>query len=542
MGRFMDAIKAAVTEFQRRYNALAPSAIEDTYCTTRARRGRYALCRALWDNTAYDSGISATHTWSTQFKTSYGLYKYTQGVFNPAQRLIEFDATHLLGGAIDPKAGDGVQAPSSLPIVGEAVTDDLRHAIAHLWRSSRWGSQAIIWYRYGAMLGDAGLKIQIDPGARAVRLVPLDPSTILDVTQDDVGNLSSYVIEEMRPDPQQSASDRIRSPKYVTYQEWCYRTGTGITFKTYKDGALYDWRGSGSGGAMPAEWQMPIPFVPLVLAQHIDVGKDWGVSELLPAVAKVVATDDAGSKVLDQIRRTTEAKWLLSGIRGADIKQTGITTPSYDNPQPGRQDDQWISAADPGARATPLVAPMDYMGIDKFIGRLFETLESDYPELRYEKLRMASQTSGETLREARKPVETKIKQRRAGYDPVLAEAHRRAIALGGMLGLPGYEGFGVADWDGRATEHQIGDRPVFEVGEADRLADEEVAARAVKGWVDAGLPLETALARAGWSDEAIAEALEARARADAMAIQQQRTIFAAAPEAEPDQTRGGGDG
>lgn len=537
----MDAIVAGVRAFRREYQTTAADSLgRERFGQVDARRQRYALYEALWENTAYQGGTYGVHAWSAQWKTALGLYRYAQGVFNPFHRLVEFHATHLIGGAIDPAAGDGVAVPSALPIVGAAVTDELRRAIATTWASSRWESQAVIWTRRGAMLGDTALAVRIDAQRKAIRLVPVHPRTISDVRLDDVGTVTAYAIEEVREDPRVRVADQWKGPERtvierpVVYREVCERDGDRVVWRTFLDGMPFNWRGvDETGAALPPEWEMRLPFVPLVLAQHLDIGLDWGVSELHAGVAKAVAADDGGSMILDHIRRITRPRWLISGVGAKEAELAEKRREETEkNPQPGREDTPALFAGDAAAKAQALVGAMPIGEATAHVREILLANEQDYPELRFDRLRMeGSDVSGTALRQARKPVVTKIQTRRRGYDPVLVEAHKMAVCLGGELEFPGYEGFGLGDWGGERVAHRIGERPVFEVEPGDRLEEELEQATAVKAWVDAGVPLELALRRAGWDRDAIAEAVAAKDAAEAAALERQRSLFQLDPGA-----------
>jgi hypothetical protein len=62
--------------------------------------------------------------------------------------------------------------------------------------------------------------------------------------------------------------------------------------------------------------------------------------------------------------------------------------------------------------------------------------------------------------------------RRAGYDSALMRAHQMAVAIGGMRGYVGYQGFSLDSYRAGALEHSIGDRPVFAIDPLDRIEED----------------------------------------------------------------------
>ena len=136
-------------------------------------------------------------------------------------------------------------------------------------------------------------------------------------------------------------------------------------------------------------------------------------------------------------------------------------------------------------------------------------LERDYPELRFDNLRLTGTVSGRTLQVARQPVETKVLQRRALYDDALVRAQNMAVAIAGYRRQ--VDGFDLASYAAGQLDHSIGSRPVFDVAQTDR--DEEEAAFWTNAGlaVDAGVPLEIYLRRHGWHDHTIQAIKRARA-------------------------------
>jgi hypothetical protein len=456
-----------------------------------ARQLRYAVLWAYFESDAY----SKVHTWSTAYRASYGLYKHIRGVYNPAQRLGTFWETHLQGGALDPAAGDGTTEPSALPI----LTDNqaLRQAIAQLWRDSNWQVNKDIYALRGAVLGDTAIRVVDDVSRQRVYLEVLHPGLLADVTRDPFGNVKTYRIEEQRPDPRGARNQ-------VTYTETATRDGDLVVYQTLLNGAPYPWNG------VAAEWSEPYGFTPLVAVKHRDVGLDWGWSELHPALAKIRESDDLASALDDQIRKLVNAPWLFSGVENPNkTPRTSGATPTQQRPEPGREELPALYGPT-GATATPLVAPLDIAATSDQVQRILASLEADYPELSFEKLRLSGAASGQALRIARQPAEGKVQQRRAPYDSGLVRAHQMAIAIGGWRGYPGYQGFSLDSYRAGALDHRIGGRAVFGSDPIDQLEERQLFWQVAKVATDAGVTLESYLEDAGWTPERIRRAIAAQ--------------------------------
>jgi len=483
---------AGLKAFKEAYMS-ADTLDEEEFGDFDVRKLRYYIYWAFFENTVYRSKI---HTWSTSYKLQHALYKYIRSLYNPAFRLGDFWQSHLMGGLLDPQAGDGQNEPSALPIVVPAENGSeaaLRDAISQLWKWSNFQSRKDIFTLYGAVMGDVGLRVADDTGRKKVYLEVIHPGTIKDVTCDPFGHVKAYKIEEERKHP-------VLAGRTVTYTEIAERDGKNVVYQTLLDGEPYAWNGQA------AEWAEPYGFVPIVLCRHNDVGLDWGWSELHPGRSKFHEVDDLSSALSDQIRKTVNVVWLFTGqskpkttptLTGADS--------STSRPEPGREEINALYASAPDADAKALVAPLNIADTTAYLSMLLERLEEDYPELRYEKLRL-SNVSGESLREARKPVEEKVTQRRANYDDALKRAQQMAVAIGGHRKI--FDGFSLESYDAGQLDHHIGKRPVFTSDPVSDLGADLLLWQAAEQAGKAGVPLSAFLRLQGWAEDKIDEVVQ----------------------------------
>lgn len=507
---------------------------------------RYALYWSFFENTAYRN----VHRWTTKMRADYGLYAHTRSIYSPAYRLAEFWVAHLLGGPLDPAAGGDVRKGATIPIeLGAHVQarqgKALRAAIATLWRSSNWAVQKDIWTRYGSVMGDVGLKVVDDPLRRMVRLEIIHPASLIWVDRDPQHFVKAYILEEDRLDPRPALLRGRDTPQqqHVTYREIATRDGDNVVYQTFLNGAPYAWNN------VTPEWTEPYGFIPLVTTQHLNVGMDWGWSELHAGRPKIQELDDIASKFDDQIRKTVDAPWLFAGVTQPSstpaLTRTGASADvasAYTEAQKaaGRQEVPALYATDPQAHAQALVAPLDLPGVLSQIESLIKEIERDYPELALDIIaRDASDASGRALRVAREPVETKVVGRRAPYDSDMVRAQQMGVAIGGYRGYPGYEGFDLDSYAAGRLDHQVAPRPVFAIDPNDELDTQtkfwSVGAAAEK----AGLPIELYLEEAGWDAAKIARVTAERDRRAAQAL-----AIAAPPTPPPmpdmQQQQGGG--
>jgi len=435
-----------------------------------ARRLRYAILWSFYENTAF----RGAQKWAAKYKVDHGLYKYIRNVYNPAYRLAEFWVSHVYGGVLDPAASDGDGTPSAIPILYEAGGETLQAAIARLWQWSRWQAKKDNWVRNGAVKGDVGLRVVDDTERERVYLEIVKPEIIKSVTLDPFGNVKAYTLEWQDDHP-------ANPTRRATFTEECTRESVGgtnsdfVQYRTYLDGAPYPWSGAqDDDGSATAEWAIPYGFVPLVMTQHLDVGLEWGWSELHAGRSRIHEIDNLGSALDDQIMKSVNAPWLIAGQKKpnkADQRAASNTDPSTDRPEPGKDELQTFWIENPQAKAQALVAPLDLEQTSAAIQDILQDLEKQYPELRLERaLEQANfDLSGRALRILRQDAEAKVKTRRAGYEDALVRGQQMAVAIGGFREYEGFQGFDLNSYAAGKLAHSIKDRPAFPQDPLDKL-------------------------------------------------------------------------
>jgi len=500
MATLRDRVTAAYKAFREPQLITSPTDITD-FGDFDARRLRYALLWAFFENTAYRS----IHSWSTGYKKQYGLYRYIRNIYNPANRMGIFWQTHLMGGRLDPEAGDGETEPSALPIVTKH--EELRPAIGHLWELSNWQVNKDVFTLWGTIFGDVALEVVDDPVREKVYLKIVNPSLIKSLDRDPFGNVKGYVFEEKRAHP------NAQRKQAVTYTEIAVRDGDNVVYKTQLNGQPYAWPGQEQDGQAVAEWSRPYSFIPLVTVKHNDVGLDWGWSEMHPGRGKFQEVDDLASKLSDQIRKLVEAPWFFAGVdrpastpatTSRDSETYQQTSSATNRPQPGREEMPALYGPQ-GSTATALVAPLDIAATTAYIKELLAELERDFPELQMDIWSASGDASGRALRIARQRCEAKVRQRRSNYDNALVRAQQMALAIGGWRGYPEFGGLGLESYQQGALDHSFAKRAVFAQDPMDDVELETAVWEGAKAAVASGLPLVTYLRRQGWSEKDITE-------------------------------------
>ena len=467
------------------------AAVYDSFA---ARQMRYQLGWAFYESNQYDD----FQTLSRGMKVQRGLYKYIQDIYNPVSRMGDFYKGVVWRGSLDLDAADKGAIPIAVGKKAEANEDQLRAAIAHVWKVSNWNVNKNISVLHGTILGDAALYIRDDLERGECRIEMLHPSKLKEVDIDVRGFVKSYIIEEQRKD---------EGGRVVTYTETCERgDNENVIFKTYKDRTPFAWGGNNDASGNPrAEWEEVYGFIPLVLMQHINEGRDWGKSAIQSKLKKIMVIDDEASLLHDQIRKVVNPFKLANFKRPtANIKAT-TDTPTTDTPQPGREKEDILYIDMPEASITPIITPLDIVGVSANIKMMLDNLENELPELRRD---IFANVAEDTVKAARAQVESKVFEARINYDAGIISALQMAIAIGGARGYNGYDGFDLNSYDAGKLDCSVSDRAVFPE------SDEQIQNKKIQRWTVAAdvsqksggaISAESVLKDLGMTDEEMSE-------------------------------------
>jgi hypothetical protein len=496
------------------------------------RQIRYKLLWAFYEQNAFRD----VQGWPAQYRSTYGLYDGVRDLFGVAHQLGEFWPSHLQGGMLDPKMGDGKETPSALPIEMDSENPAVREGLAELIKRSNWQINKDVMSRFGSTVGDVFQEIVDDEEAETIRVNVMPAGRVKWVDLSSEGNIEAYELEYYRPDPRQAPAletkDAPRAPE-VKYNEIVtpVPSGGGIRFRTYLNGALWVWPGNPGSDFIITD----LPFAPLVKIQHKNIGMVWGQSESFAALSGMREVSDLSSCLTDWARKALNAPHMLTGMKDPALDPAAIAraaraplTPaqqraSYAGEFGGngfgywggngqasaeattRNKQNYFYASDPQSRAHSLVHNIPVDGIGMQVDRLRGKLKEDYPELSFERIRTSGQASAEAIREARKPAEAKILARRVEYDAGTARAFKMALTLGGLRGYQHYQGFDAGSYDDGDLDFRIGERPAFAPDPAEQIAERLARYTAMKAATDIGMPLTFAMREAGYNDADIAE-------------------------------------
>jgi len=477
-------VKAGVRAFRKGSLVSQPHILNSDYDKKENRFLRYAILWNEYSGTLYDH--DTINTFVKQYKTQFGLYHSIRNIYNPQYRSVEFWRAHIWRGAIDLDESES----SAIPIGTE--NDTILDPLKLLYKWSNWNVNKSVVVLYGASMGDVGIKIVDDINRGQVYFEVIDPRVLTEVKFDSRGNVKAYTLEERRENPNDPDNT-------VDYKEEVTRgEGQEVIFKTFVNGHPFPWDGvqedengeiiqrfNSEGELLESHISVQqYGFIPLVVIHHNKIGGEWGMAELQPSLPTIRELDDQQSKLDDQIRKTVDATWLMTG-QGNPPKETAFSNPRpstdqelLENPNPARESQNMIYATNPDAKAFPMVAPLNLAGAILNIDRLLTQLESNHPELNRDLFITSADPSGVAIDKAREPVVDRVIERRVNYDNGLTQANMMALSIMGMRSLAP---FNEDSFKSGALDHQIAsDRPVFAISPTQIATLDKVQAEALK--------------------------------------------------------------
>jgi hypothetical protein len=462
------------------------------------RLSRYEVFEGYYHNIAYHAIV----TYSQALKTTERLYKHVRGVYNPINRLVESYVSKVYGGVLDTQKG----VAGSIPL--DTDNKALTEAVIQLWRDSNWGQKKSLYVRNGAKLGDTYIKIVDDIQAQQVRMEVIDPSKVKTVKRNPDGSIAFVELEYY-----------IRNEgKMALYCE----TITPDQFTTRIDGEITAIWQNGRGEPV-AEWDNEYGFVPMVHVLHTDVGLAYGAPAAHGTLHKINELNDLASILNDGMRKQVNMPMVTIGGKVETVDygtdRSGNAVNRADTPQKDTVNVLNI----PNENATvlfpaPTISIAD--GLQNVIN-IESELEKDLPELALHRLRDGGNLTAPGVTSAFSDAIAKYQEARGNYDTGMVEAHKMAIAIGGMRGYKGYQGFNLMSIENGNLDHQISARPVIN----DTLSLKEQMELTLQA-IAANVPKEL-YTKMGWS-ETVAQTLfsstsRAKLREQQTAIRMQAT-------------------
>jgi len=451
----------------------------------------------------------------------YGYDEQIKSLRNPAFRVVEFYAAKTWPGPL----------PSSLPILADRPI--IIPAIEQIWAWSNFGAQKQDIARSFPQYGDMFLKVATRADERGfvnrVFIQNLQPQTVTDFSADERDYVTYFRTDT--PQVQRNPITGEDEPYTITeiwdkaamsFRLWRHDHGVDVATNQLGDqDELHDIREFG------------IDFPPIVWQPFHHIGGGRGMAAITPALDKIDEANRQATQLHRILFRNNRALWASTGggrdannrpVAALDIGSTRTLAMSN-----GADEADIINL--PGDYTlTPLIPNINYSAALSILQDQMIEIRQDLPEMIYSQLQDQTQLSGVAIRYLMEAAIDRLLEARGNAETALRRAHEIALTMGANVGLDKFRGIG--NYLNGDFEHSFMERPVLTPAELER-------AQIMQTYTSAGVPLDTAAARAGWSQD---ERDEMSAAVDKASAAANAGIAAALLNAQEAQDAGNGGG
>jgi RNAse (barnase) inhibitor barstar len=463
----------------------------------------FGLLWALYNGSRFDKGMAS---WSA-YKSRYGLYRDMRDVYNPTHRLVEFYAESIYPGVLSEDGNDLPDGTSLAIPFAEDIKPELKDAIAQFWQWTNFQAQKSIIPRYGAALGSVLVEIDDDYLAGKVTAKIWWPGFVDGLQLDNSGNVKSYALQYKIKDD-------------TTMATVVYRKEVDIfSIREYRDRQLIK------------EIDNPYGFAPAVWYKHSDTGAVYGAPAIDGSIAKIDELNSLASHAHDQVHKVIGAPliaWTRSFIEPLFSQSKRPPGENEFAPTPtsgGENENILLLKGAEGGRVDSLAGNLNLADTITYMKELISELESDHPELAYNReMRAMSTLTGPAASRVMSDVLGKLSERAASYDQQSLKLFQMAVAIAGFRLNGGFWNQDENGFSQTISTQQEKFRPYnldsYRKGQIDlailprqliRPTNQEKAAEKLALWqgvqaaVTAGAPLEFVLKDAGFSEEELKE-------------------------------------
>jgi RNAse (barnase) inhibitor barstar len=463
----------------------------------------FGLLWALYNGSRFDKGMAS---WSA-YKSRYGLYRDMRDVYNPTHRLVEFYAESIYPGVLSEDGNDLPDGTSLAIPFAEDIKPELKDAIAQFWQWTNFQAQKSIIPRYGAALGSVLVEIDDDYLAGKVTAKIWWPGFVDGLQLDNSGNVKSYALQYKIKDD-------------TTMATVVYRKEVDIfSIREYRDRQLIK------------EIDNPYGFAPAVWYKHSDTGAVYGAPAIDGSIAKIDELNSLASHAHDQVHKVIGAPLIAWTRSTLDPLFSQFKRPPGENefaPTPtsgGENENILLLKGAEGGRVDSLAGNLNLADTITYMKELISELESDHPELAYNReMRAMSTLTGPAASRVMSDVLGKLSERAASYDQQSLKLFQMAVAIAGFRLNGGFWNQDENGFSQTISTQQEKFRPYnldsYRKGQIDlailprqliRPTNQEKAAEKLALWqgvqaaVTAGAPLEFVLKDAGFSEEELKE-------------------------------------
>lgn len=410
-------------------------------------------------NGLYDSLMSASYYLSQWHEAMKPLR-------NPANRSVEFFASHLMPGVL----------PDSVPIITQ--NDRIIEPIQQVWEWSNLNvtkQSAIRWF---SVYGKIWMHPSVEENEPFIQFI--EPQNVTDWKESKRGKITEIRLDTAIPDNQ-------------THTEFWDNRGYWIWEHGQGKNAQLDQLGDPIAYGPLSDFG--IDFVPFVQAKFRDNGSKEGVGAFTHCLDKIDEANRVATRLHQMLFRHKKVLWTMESNavdnNGRPLPPPKIKKDNAEQDALELEDDAILMI--PGvAKLSPMIPDLRYGEMLTILQDQMAEIEKDLPELAFYRLRDKGELSGRAVRLLLTDAVSRAEEARANWEGGLIQAESMALQIGQYLGLFS----GIGDYEAGDFKHQFKAREIIPASVLEK-------AETLKALKDAGVTGEGALKAAGFTDEEI---------------------------------------
>lgn len=424
---------------------------------------------------------------------------------NPANRVVEFYANKLWPGSVEDA------------FILTADNERIIKPIQQVWAWSNMAVLKQVLARWYALYGDLFIKVVQTEDRAHVYQQGIEAQYVSDFDADERDYLTYIRIDQPMT---KRVGDDIRS--FTRTEVWDKAAGS---YRVWEHAKTADTPLDQLGVAAQAEEMSAfgIDFLPFVRAKFRDIGEDRGVGCFTHCLDKIDEANQLATRLHQLLFRHGGPVWAVAA-NALDKEGRPMPAPIFGVPtilRGGQENDRGeIEIGDDKMLRLPgnstlqaLVPTLDYASALNILNAQMEELARDLPELAYYSLREKGELSGRAVRLLLSDAVAKAEEARGSAVNAFVRANQMALTIAQGAGVEGFTGLGT--FEAGDFDHTIALPEIVPLDETEESSAMMARNSAYKMGVDAGLPLEIQLQRAGWSEDEMAELAAAKQSADA---------------------------
>lgn len=421
----------------------------------------YSKLKEYYDNNGLYTGIQGNAYYSNTWVEAI---KPVRTVVN---RSVEFFVSKVIPGDLN-----------NVQIVAD--NQAVKESIQQVWKWSNFSAQKQVAIRYLALYGDLFFKVVSDTDKVFFEI--LEPKYITDFKVDSRG----YVTEIRIDIPVKNSNGQN-----LTHTEYWNKEYYAIWEHQLGEAPLEQLGDAKDFGYLS---EFGIDFVPFVHIKFRDTGELRGKSCVAHALDKIDEVNREATRLTQLLFRYNKPIFVISA-NDKDSNGRPIPAPKI-KPEDTELKDNAIVYLPGVSTIQPLIPNINFESALKILQDGMNELSQDLPELRYYSLQ-DSQLSGKAIRLLLAGAIDRAEEARGNFIQGVIRLNQMALTIGSSLFK------GIGSYESGSFEHTILVSEMFPT-------TLEEKANTLQLLVSAGFPLISAMKKLGFSEDEIAETLQAR--------------------------------